>query len=75
MSGESPCRSKGASLRSCGGCPHIRLPFTRLFEDAKSRSEIVATFLAVLELSKTRRILLEGDGEDMELTLTNEKGE
>ena len=54
---------------------HIRLPFKRLFEDAKSRSEIVATFLAVLELSKTRRIRLEGDGEDIELTLTNNKGE
>ena len=36
---------------------------------------IVATFLAVLELSKTRRIRLEGDGEDIELTLTNNKGE
>ena len=54
---------------------HIRFPFKRLFEDAKSRSEIVATFLAVLELSKTRRIRLEGDGEDIELTLTNNKGE
>lgn len=53
----------------------IRVPFRRLFDDAKNRSEIVATFLAVLELSKTRRILLEGDGEDMELTLTNDKGE
>lgn len=52
-----------------------RLPFKRLFEDAKSRSEIVATFLAVLELSKTRRIRLEGDGEEIELTLTNDKGE
>ena len=54
---------------------HIRLPFKRLFGDAKSRAEIVATFLAVLELSKNRRIRLEGDGEDMELTLTNDKGE
>ena len=53
----------------------IRLPFKRLFDDAKSRSEIVATFLAVLELSKTRRIRLEGDGEEIELTLTNDKGE
>ena len=52
-----------------------RVPFARLFEDAKSRSEIVATFLAVLELSKTRRVLLEGDGEDMELRLAEEKKE
>ena len=54
---------------------HVRLPFRRLFDDAQSRSEIVATFLAVLELSKNRRIRLEGDGEDMELMLTNDKGE
>ncbi len=46
-----------------------RLNFMRLFDDAKNRSEIVATFLAVLELSKTRRVMLEGEGEDMELTL------
>nr|WP_297179683.1 segregation/condensation protein A [uncultured Agathobaculum sp.] len=54
---------------------HLRVPFRRLFDDATSRSEIVATFLAVLELSKNRRIRLEGDGEDMELTLMNDKGE
>ncbi len=47
-----------------------RLNFMRLFDDAQNRSEIVATFLAVLELSKTHRIMLEGEGEDMELTLS-----
>lgn len=51
-----------------------RLPFRRLFEDACSRSEIVATFLAVLELSKDRRIRLEGEGEAVELTLTGDEG-
>ena len=50
----------------------MRVPFMRLFDDARNRSEIVATFLAVLELSKTRRIRLEGDGEKMELMLTND---
>ena len=50
----------------------MRVPFMRLFDDARNRSEIVATFLAVLELSKTRRIRLEGDGEEMELMLTND---
>ena len=50
----------------------MRVPFMRLFDDAGNRSEIVATFLAVLELSKTRRIRLEGDGEEMELMLTND---
>ena len=53
----------------------IRVPFLRLFDDAKDRSEIVATFLAVLELSKNRRIRLEGDGEEMELMLTNDNTE
>lgn len=49
---------------------HTRLRFSRLFEGARSRSEIVATFLAVLELSKIHRISIEGDGEDAELRLT-----
>ena len=54
---------------------NLRLPFKRLFDDVKSRSEIVATFLAVLELSKTRRIYLTGEGEEIELTLMGDKGE
>lgn len=48
---------------------HTRLRFQRLFDGAKNRSEIVATFLAVLELSKTRRVRIEGEGADVELTL------
>lgn len=50
-----------------------RLRFSRLFEGAKSRSDIVATFLAVLELSKTRRVLIEGEGEETELYLTGDE--
>lgn len=46
-----------------------RLLFQRLFEDARSRSEIVATFLAVLELSKTGRIWMEGEGEAMTISV------
>ena len=46
-----------------------RLRFLSLFEHAESRSEVVATFLAVLELSKTRRILMTGEGDEIELTL------
>ena len=49
---------------------HTKLRFSRLFEGARSRSEIVATFLAVLELSKTHRIRIEGEGENTELCLT-----
>ena len=50
------------------------MPLARLFDGARSRSEIVATFLAVLELSRTHRIRLHGEGEDIELTLNDEKG-
>ena len=49
--------------------------FRGLFDHAKSRSEIVATFLAVLELSKTRRLLIEGEGDELELRLRTENPE
>lgn len=52
---------------------HPRLSFSSLFQNARSRSEVVATFLAVLELSKTRRIVIEGEDEHIELTLAEEK--
>ncbi len=40
-----------------------------LYKTAHSRSELVATFLAVLELCKANRIKVEGEGENMEITL------
>ena len=40
-----------------------------LFRGNKSRSEIVATFLAILELCKTNSIALEGDGENPNVRL------
>lgn len=46
-----------------------KLRFLSLFAHAKSRSEVVATFLAVLELSKTRSITITGEGDEIELTL------
>lgn len=49
-----------------------RLRFLDLFTEARNRSEMVATFLAVLELSKTRRIQIEGTEEDFSLELTEE---
>ena len=50
--------------------------FAGLFEKAESRSEIVATVLAVLELIKGRRIMVEGiseDYEDCRITLIRDK--
>ena len=45
-----------------------KLSFEQLVLSAQSRSEIVAIFLAVLELSKTRKIMIE-DGEEGDCTL------
>lgn len=42
--------------------------FLSLFKGSRSRSEIVATFLAVLELCKACRILLAGTAEDCTVT-------
>lgn len=52
------------------------IPFIELFNNAASRSEVVATFLAVLELSKTHRILLDGEQENTTISLIlNDNGE
>lgn len=40
-----------------------------LYKTAESRSELVATFLAVLELCKANRVKIEGDNENQEITL------
>lgn len=40
-----------------------------LYKTAESRSELVATFLAVLELCKANRIKVDGEGEKQEITL------
>ncbi len=40
-----------------------------LYKTANSRSELVATFLAVLELCKANRVKIEGDGENSQITL------
>lgn len=45
----------------------------RLFDNAESRSELVATFLAVLELCKANRVHLDGEGDDMEITMVRRK--
>lgn len=40
-----------------------------LMSDAKSRSDMVATFLAVLELAKSRKINVVGEGADVDIEL------
>ena len=46
-----------------------RVRFSALYERAESRSELVATFLAVLELMKARRVTVSGDGADARITI------
>ena len=40
-----------------------------MFADAESRSDIVATFLAVLELTKSKKVKVIGDGEEAQVEL------
>lgn len=44
-----------------------------LYEDAQSRSDLVATFLAVLELCKKNRVKISGSGKDMDISLIGGK--
>lgn len=44
-----------------------------LFKGAQSRSELVATFLAVLELCKANRIHLDGEGDEIEISMIRRK--
>lgn len=46
--------------------------FRALFKSSRSRSEVVATFLAILELCKANRIRLAGTAEDCTVTCTGE---
>ncbi len=49
--------------------------FRALFQGNRSRSEIVATFIAVLELCRARRLRLAGTAEDCTVTCTDEGDE
>ena len=44
-----------------------------LYKTAESRSEMVATFLAILELCKANRVKVHGDGENQEISLVKER--
>lgn len=47
--------------------------FKSFFADAVSRSDMVATFLALLELTKSKKITVSGDGENAEIELIDNK--
>lgn len=44
-----------------------------LYMTSKNRSELVATFLAVLELVKANRVIVSGEADEMEVVLVKEK--
>lgn len=49
--------------------------FSSFFTEAESRSEMVATFLALLAMAKAKRIQIDGQGEDSSVTLLQGRGE
>ena len=52
-----------------------KVKFLSLFEGAQSKSDIVATFLAVLELTKTKRISVEGSIDNPSVQIINDASE
>ena len=47
------------------------LHFKSLIEASESKSDMIATFLAILELVKAKRVTAEGEGDDLEFNLIN----
>ena len=49
-----------------------KVKFLTLFEDAQTKSDMVATFLAVLELAKTKKISIDGEMSNPSVQILNE---
>ncbi len=52
-----------------------KVSFLSLFEGAQSKSDLVATFLAVLELAKSKKISIDGDMQNPDVQMIKETGE
>ena len=50
-----------------------RVKYAELFEAADGRGELVATFLAVLELVKGKRVRIDGSGEEAKVYMLNDR--
>lgn len=50
------------------------MKYTAVYENAQSKSELVATFLALLELIKGKRIRVDGEGTEQQITLLSRSG-
>lgn len=68
VSVESKIKSIYYTLKRRGKKQRFRV----LFADAQSRSDLVATFLAVLELAKAKKLRVEGDGDTTDVELLTE---
>lgn len=53
----------------------VRHRFSSFFDKSESRSEIVATFLAILAMAKAKHVRIDGDGDDTEIVLLQGRGE
>lgn len=53
---------------------HRKRKLISFFEDATSKSELVATFLALLSLAKDKVIRIDGDGSEMEIVIVEDEG-
>ena len=49
-----------------------KVSYRSLYDGARTKSELVATFLAVLELIKGKRIRVDGEGKNQQVTLLDE---
>ncbi len=49
-----------------------KVKFLSLFKEAQTKSDMVATFLAVLELAKTKKITIEGEMQNPSVQIVNE---
>lgn len=61
----------GVMKRLWGGKP---VRYDEMFENSQSKSELVATFLAMLELVKGKRVRIEGEGNDQTVQLVSGGG-
>lgn len=52
-----------------------KVPFITLFEGSQTKSDLVATFLAVLELAKTKKITIDGDMTNPSVQMVNDINE
>ena len=51
-----------------------KMRLNKLFEASNDRSELVATFLAVLQLARDKKVYIEGDGDNAQIRVLKKEG-